>query len=176
MYTPKWPGPVEGYVVNYIRANLWRFEALGYDFDDLFNESWIVFARCLKNHEFVSGKHFMGFFKTALHNSLFDLMKKCIREKEYREFTSEDQPMESFASIEEQASLRIMLSQAPKEIKEVFTLLFNAPTELLESIGFGKPTKRGQKTITNRKLCEYLGYNPAHINLIQMVKEYLLWK
>lgn len=174
MHVPKWPGPVEGYVKNYIRTNLWRYEALGYDFDDLINEAWIVFARCTKNHEFKSPEHFMGFFKTALHNSFFDIMKKSIKELKYRKFIdNEETTIEDFSQVEEQGTLRVLLSQAPKEIKEVFNLLFNAPTEILEALGFGMVTKRGQKMLSNRKLCSFLGYNPTNVNLIKMIKEYL---
>lgn len=179
MYKPKWEGIVEGYSVNYINRNQWRFAIQHYDFEDLYNEAWIIFEKSKRDHEFKNGKHFMGFYKKALHNGFYDIMHKCIHEADNRfipVIKEEEDFVPEFGEVEEQATLKLLITQAPKEIKAVFTLLFHAPEDLLQAIGFGQPAKRGEKILSNKMLCSLLGYDPQEINLVQELKMYLLDK
>lgn len=121
----------------------------------------------------------MGFYKKSIHNRFFDLAKGSIKEAMLR-FTpmmiNEDEEPEAieFGEVEEQATINLLIDQAPAEIKSVFNLLFNAPDEVLESIGIGCKTGRGHRHFSNKILCEMLGYNPRQVNLVEDIKSYLL--
>lgn len=173
MYQPVWEGVIEGYTKNYISRNLWRFEIRGFEFDDLLHEAWLVFATCRDKYQVEDPKHFMGLYKTSLHNYFYDLMKRCIEEKTSRHQLGEEESLEDAIAIEEESTLRVLLTQAPIEVKQVLSLMFHAPTELLQDLGFCRPTTGRQRSMTNTKLCRMFGYDPKEYDLIGSVQSFL---
>lgn len=174
MYIPTWTGSIEGYSKNYCIKNLWKFLPLSYDLEDLMQESYVVFLKCqMRYPEIDTPQHFMSLFKSALHNYLFDLSKPYLMEVQHLVYLPEEVNLENFSFAEEEATLRILLSQAPKEVKQVLNLLFNAPIELLDMIGFNSTDRRGKSLVScNKKLCALLGYDPRCVDLVGMLKSY----
>lgn len=173
MYTPQWKGSIEGYSKNYCIKNLWKFASIGYDLQDLTQESYVIFLKCqMRYQETDTPQHFMALFKTAIHNHLYDLSKPYFHELQYLTRLSEELDLENYSSVEECGTFAILLSQAPIEVKQVLNLLFKAPEELLEMIGV-TDGRRGKNLVScNRKLCALLGYDPRYTNLVDMVKVY----
>jgi hypothetical protein len=175
MYLPQWTGSIEGYAKNYCVKNLWKFLPIGYDLEDLMQESYVVFLKCQLRYKAVdTPQHFMSLFKTALHNYMFDLSKPFFAESQHLVRSTEDFDLISFSSVEEEATLMLMVAQAPIEVKQVLNLLFKAPEELLDLIGFSD-NKRGRSLVScNRKLCALLGYDPRCVDLVGLVKSYFV--
>ena len=171
-YIPQWQGAIEAYSKNQVRANLWKLEALGYDFEDLLHVAVECFCVCRDRYKVENAKHFMGLFKMCLHNKFYDLARVASLERGLIVETSEN--VLNFLNqgfCESEGTFRVLLKNAPTEIKQVLSLVLNAPNELLESIGFSKKKDKG--FCANKRLCRLLGYNSDEINLVQRVKEYL---
>ncbi len=168
MYKPEFSGPIEGYVVNFLKSNLWRV-ANSYDLDECLSEAYLVFRRCCRHYEgkVVEPKHFMALFKLAWRNEFNDMSN---RDTAVRASPLPD-GFDAVGALDNDGPLRVMLRQAPAEVKTVLTVLLNAPTELLDLAcsnwrGQGKQLAGG-----NKQVATWLGW-PEDSKPIDMVVEY----
>ena len=124
MYEPCWEGSVQGYVKNMVAKNLWKFTALGYEFEDLYHEAYLVFAYCKKKHQNIyptlneNQRRFMALFKQSYHNHFYDLAIKSSQLKLYemQEDLSEFAFLLKCPGRKDSTSI---LRNAPKEVKQV---------------------------------------------------------
>lgn len=166
MYTPIWEGVVKGYAINKINLDLWKFNWLGYEFDDLYQEAWLIFYSCKEEYkEIDTPQHFMSLFKTALHNRFYDLSQKSSLDKD----NLTDTELEYCYKHSEEHNFFLNLDQASEEVRMVLNLVFNAPSELLEWIGFQKKSSKG--FLNNKKMCQLLGIEET--DLVGKVKSFL---
>lgn len=119
---------------------------------------------------------FMSLYKRALATRLIDLASVDTRHKTFcllSDAVSEDDATpEAVGETENEGYLRRVVAEAPSEIRAVITLLFSAPTEILDMVssawsGRGKTRSSGSKA-----LCRMLGI-PERETLLDDVKEYL---
>lgn len=172
MFKPQWEGVIEGYSKNYIQKNLWKYVHLDFEREDLLHEAVIVFCDCRDKYKDTvdTPQHFMALFMTALHNRFWEIAQESCSTKE--NVVDEDVLDVRGINIHigEEGSLRILIKQAPQEIKEVLVLAFNAPAELLDAIGFNE--KGSRNFFNNVKLCNMLGKDPKRIDLVQQMRDY----
>lgn len=133
---PQWPGSVEGFVVNYLKANYWRVEST-MSYDDAMQEAHVVFLRCKRKYSVEEPKHFMALFKTSLVRVFADLSKLDSEIRAMVSLQQEDEGGESIVfeavgDLDNNGGIIVALDQAPSEIKEVLQLLLTAPLEILE--------------------------------------------
>lgn len=167
MYKPVWEGVIEGYATNEINKNLWKFLWIGYEFEDLKQEAWLVFNTCRSQYlEIDTPQHFMSLFKTALHNKFYDLNMKSSLDKEYLG----DFDLMEYCLPDRRRSFILDLGKASREVKAALSLIFDAPSEILELIGFTKKNSRG--FLNNKKLCVLLGLD-FEVDLVGEIKAFL---
>lgn len=135
-HLPKWPGSIEGFVTNYLKANFWRVEST-MSYDDALQEAYVVFLRCERKYSVEEPKHFMALFKTSLVRVFADLSKLDSELRNIQSLQQEDsdgEPLvfEAVGDLDNNGSVIAAIEQAPSEVKEVLQLLLNAPIELLE--------------------------------------------
>jgi hypothetical protein len=168
-----WKNSAEPYVRVVAAKLTWRFKSLGYEEADFVQEAYFAFERCFEAYGTVLTRRgkLSPKFKRAIHNLATDLSNKATEEKSLLSITgvAEDISSSSLPSFEDSGYLRIFISQAPQEIKEVLSLVFNTPVELLEEFGKTKGT-RGFNS--NKRLCSLLGHNRFRVNLVNQIKEY----
>lgn len=144
--------------------NEWRTTFLSIGWEDLFQEGWMVFKKCIDEcNEYQNRWHFLAFFKRAFKNKITDMIKYKRTEKEneidiieYDNESSEISLIDTFIS-KESADFKTKLKEAPEYISNVITLLKVFPN---------------MNRITNRRLCAMLGYDSNKIDLIKEVKNY----
>lgn len=161
-----WEGVVEGYAKNYSAHNLWRLESI-YEYDELICEAYLVFRKCKKKFKGKDAPLFMSYFKEALKNK-FNTLSKRVYKYEMNIVSGCISDREDLTDIDNKFSE--LLIMAPKEVKEVISLIFNSPRELLEAVGFFKNKNRG--LYNNKLLCKLLGYDSQHWDLSKALQEY----
>jgi hypothetical protein len=125
-----------GWMVNTARKHYWKV-ASHYEFEDLIQDGYLCFAKARKGFKYTmevpdhdNRKMFMAFFQMAFINHITDLQKdpRSQRQELVAADLSEDQSkaVESWASSASElgnASLSLMLAQAPAEILEILKLI-----------------------------------------------------
>ncbi|MCK5235424.1 MAG: hypothetical protein KAR06_00450 [Deltaproteobacteria bacterium] len=161
----------ENYAKKYIARNLWKYQRMGYEFEDLLQESWIAFDKCLDTYgdSIDEQKHLMSLFKMTLHNLFYDIAKKASAEK--KAVVEGEILEEVHGGIQGDGLLSIYLKEAPKEVRDVLHIIFSLPRETASHLGLNKKHKKG--IMTNQALCKMLGYNPNKINLMKEVENYI---
>ncbi len=84
VFVPKFNRSISGWSVKFIRKNLWRLHCQG-DFDDMFQEAYLIFLVCAKKYGggcAKNGAHFMALYKRAFINHFTDLTKKASKDRE----------------------------------------------------------------------------------------------
>lgn len=166
-YTPDWKDVVD--VTKSIAVkNCWRTEFLSIGYDDLYQEGWIVFNKCLRREDNVyeCKKHFIGFFKQAFLNKILDIIKYKRNEKENTVVLDNSNEGDDCSdnhlcySSDDSSDFKLKLSEAPIEIRMTITLL------MMKQIKINR--------ITNKNICECLGYDYHKRNIIAELKEYFL--
>ena len=133
-FKPTWEGPVEGYVVNFLMANLWKIERTC-PREDAMQEAYCIFLRCKRKYDVKEAKHFMALFKTAWYHHFTDLANLDTKHRaEVRmPVDVEGETVELVGETDNDGMLAIMIREAPREVSMVLTLMLNAPQELLDS-------------------------------------------
>lgn len=175
MYIPEWKGPIEGYVVNSLKREIWRIKRT-HDHDDAMSEAYLVFLRCAGKYPIVdTPQHFMALFKSAWACQLIDLSKKATKANalipESNLESDEGLQHEPVGELENAGHLLVMLRQAPREVLMVLNLFLNAPTELLDLAqkAWAKQGHRGSDG--NAMIARLLGTDPKE-DLVGKVVEY----
>ena len=166
-HVPEWKGCNEKYAMNYIWKNLWRYEAIGFQFEDLLSEAFLAFIKCKKGFKGTSPRQFMAYYKVGLKNHLFKMRVDSVLDKEYL-VSGCVSNMELLS--EQEGDLKEMISQAPNEIKEVVSLIINMPMEVMKDIGFLRKGSRG--FFNNKKVCKMLGYCHKRYNFVELLQNY----
>lgn len=181
MYNPVFEGPIEGYVVKYLKNNGWKLRAL-MDYEDMLQEAKLLFLMLKGRYsEMDTPQHFMAIFKTSWNNHVIDLAKKDSQIRAHilesdMSYNSEEESYESFftniiGEVENKGLLNLKISQAPNEVRMVLSLFLNAPTELLDSASLSWKDSGRNKDYGNRMLCKLLGVKEG-TDLIGKVEEY----
>lgn len=175
-YSPQWNGPIEGYVVNFMKRNQWRVQS-HMEYEDCIQEAYYIFLRLKHKYgRLDTPQHFMALYKTTLTNEFNDLVAKSVK---YRVEVLEnkldgyyDMLIDTVAGdSNNDGELSIMMEQAPGEIKLVLQLMLTAPVEVLEMFA-GSWKQRGKtKEFGNAHLCEILGL-PKKTNIIDAFTDY----
>ena len=162
---------LQNYTNKVCRKNLWRVEHLGYELDDLMQESWIVYDKCLSTFKGTEDAHFMAYYKTMLNNRINYLSKKDLGIKNYVQLEEAKQSYD----IEDEVLLRVKLALAPKSIKRIIEVILNPPAKYIELIT--KRAKGARGFNNNKLLCAMLGVstitNGGVVNILKFFKDFL---
>ena len=151
-YIPNWEGPIEWHVKNQANKQGWRVASLGYGFQDLMQESYLVYLRCAKKYYYVDNpKHFMRLFSISLKNFYITLSKKTRKANLAKTNLEEKIKNNELLGLEqEEATLKVAIYFAPDDIKCFLIKLVTASEEELE---FVRKNRRG---FGNKKVIAYL--------------------
>lgn len=134
-YRPAFTGPIEGWLTNYLKKNYWRVDGY-YEYEDVFQEAYIVFLRVSRKYPEVEARHFMSLFKTAWSNKFTDMTNVTSLNRAATPLPEQDSGEESgyevVGDLDNSGALLIALEQAPSEVRQVLKLLLAAPLEILE--------------------------------------------
>jgi len=177
-YSPEFPGPIEGYVVNHMKKNFWRVERTQTR-DDVMQEARVVFLRCkAKYQELETPQHFMALFKRAWANEFNDLAnadtasRVLVPQQTYRDEDGRETLVELHGDVENDGALSVMLKQAPAEVTLVLNLFLSAPQEILDlALGTWKGRDQRCKTGGSKRICKMLGL-PPELDVLKLVEEY----
>lgn len=165
MSLPKFEGPIEGYVVNYLTKNHWRIKNT-HDHLDAKQEAYAVFLRCAAKYPTVEPAHFMALFKTAWHNEFVDLSHKAtavrneVAQRLFEDETEADMVDGIVGELDNDGALAVMIRQAPKEVLMVLNLFLTAPVELLELAGAAWLKQGKYRADGDRAVARMLGLPP----------------
>jgi len=182
VYIPKWPGPIEGYVMNYLRQNYWRVER-SMEYDDCTQEAYIVFMNVVDRYGGANGpKHFMALFKTSWNNRFIDLtnydseLKKEVLESQHDEQEDGSGVLSQIANLvgdlDHAGYLVRLIDEAPLEVSRVFSLFLNAPPEMVATASSAWTARGKRQKWGNRMLCKLLGIE-EDTDVISAVTSYL---
>jgi hypothetical protein len=114
-YRAKWEGPIHGFTVNTIRK-FYPSLCAEHEFDDLLQEAYIVFMRCIEgfkpNPADPAAPQFMGYYKCSLRNHLMNLARTC-----GKTLYMEDVPEQ--AVEQDEAFLKVVFNELPGYIREM---------------------------------------------------------
>lgn len=176
MYTPEFKGKIEGWTVNYLKREFWRVEAI-MEWQDVLQEAYIVFMRCAAKYPHMdTPQHFMALYKRAWTNEFNDLSSEATKLRalvpDVREVDSEETPMEAAGELENEGYLRILVSQAPDEVRSVLCLMLNAPQELLDVLLADWRQDNRRADGGGHRINAALGF-PPHVDVRKLVTDYL---
>jgi len=167
MYQPIWDGIIERFAKKVIAKNLWRVLKYGYEYDDLYCESYLVFLKCKEKFTGSNIKMFMAYFKKSLLNRLCSISLKV---KEYNEYIIDKNVHEMEIESEDNQDFWEILKNVPKEIQMVVDLILECPSEILDMVGAKKKKRRWSHN--NKLLCSMLGIDHKRHDLIYEIKNY----
>ncbi len=137
-HLPEFKGPIEGYVVNFLKKNHWRIAAT-HDREEALQEAYVVFLRTAARYPLVDGPaHFMSLFKRSWANEFNDLSVKAtyarqmVSEHLFEDGEEATWTRDSVGDLDNDGTLAVMVRQAPAEVVMVLNLFLSAPQELLE--------------------------------------------
>lgn len=170
LYLPEWSGPIEGYVVNSMKANYWRIDRT-HERAEYLQEAHICFLRCAARYPVLdTPQHFMALFKRAWANQLNDLSNKSTRAgRELLTSADDGSPPEIIGEEENMGYALTLLRQAPAEVLMVLNLFVNAPGELLELAAAA--WKRSGRRDQNAFISQLLGVDPKE-NVLEQTRQY----
>ena len=119
-FVPRWVGPVQGHAINVARRFYPRLAA-HHEFDDLLQESYIVFLRCKRRYggKIDNAAWFMSLFRTALHNQFLRLISQLPGYNLIEDYGGHSIP-EPVGELESSAYLLHLFTQLPIEIVQLF--------------------------------------------------------
>lgn len=171
-------GPVEGYVVNYIKREGWKVAA-SQTHDDLTQDAYLVYMKvCAKYPDVREAPHLMALFKTAWFRHFTDLANADTKNRVLTHFrdAGEDDAGDAFepaGDSDNDGALGVALRQAPAEVAAVLNLFLSAPQEILDMVmeSWGGPDRRKRANGCAR-LNRMLGL-PPDLDALQAVHDYL---
>ncbi len=162
LHTPEFKGPIEGYVVNFLKKNFWRI-ANTHEYEEALQEAHVVFLRCASRYTMIEEpQHFMALFKTAWTNQFNDLSNRAtdVRATQVQrgaEDEDADAGLDVVGELENAGQLAVMIKQAPKEVLMVLNLFLNAPSELLELAAATWRAQGRYRADGDKAVCRMLG-------------------
>jgi hypothetical protein len=151
---------ITNYCKKFCRENYRKLGSIGYTFDDLMQECWLVYNNCQKNFD-PSKSNFMTYFTRSLRIMLkFFINKNRAEENFMMSYYAPATP----TSIEEECSLGIKMHYSNGIAKEAVEKILNS--DYLKSL------KRNTH-FSNRLLCELLGQRCYNFDLKKEIKEFL---
>lgn len=176
MYHPTFPGPIEGWMINYNSKNFWRV-ARSMEWDDLSQEGYLVFMRCASRYPIIdTPQHFMSLFKRAWINQFNDLANADTQLRaevsDHMELEDGEIVREPIGDLDHNGDLVLMIAEAPREVVMVLNLFLNAPAELLEAaLASWNGEDRRRKDGGSGRICRLLGL-PEDLDVLAIVRNY----
>lgn len=151
-------GSIEGYLVNYIHANAWKFKSI-MSKEDALQEGYLMFAHCAELYPDVEQPHFMALYKTTLTNRVIDWARKA-HDSRHVSLNAADEDSgvrDIIGELENDGYLHVLVRQAPQEVTQVLTLFLNAPTELLQMAMTSWRANGHVEAGGNKQVAQWLG-------------------
>jgi hypothetical protein len=154
---PEFRGSVyEKWSYKFCQTNAWRVRDRLGDFDDCMAQCALYYLECKK---FYAGKinspaHFNYMFKLWVIGQFHDLSKKDYKHR----CTKIKLATKKETSIKSEAELMVTLNEASSELKEVLSIFFNAPKEVLETVRNEVKTTNAGKFF--RAIVQFCGIAP----------------
>ena len=175
-YTPDW-NDMLGIAKKLTWKNLWRLEALGYEYDDALQECFIKFMQCSKQ-TYETQKHFCTYYVTALQNH-FNTLSKTSSKKHQGEFFADEifinilsENSQAYFILEPQRDVvKEVLRNAPTDLQRVVNILINLPNDFLGNLLQIKQGKLAGK-LSNSLLCSLVGVDSNKVNLRTQLLKY----
>lgn len=176
-----WEGVFKAYTRSFIRRNMWRLSRTC-DEDDAMQEARIVFLRCARQYKGVidNDAWFMGIYKRSLAGRFADLATADARHRmvsvlmcDIENEEGEQVPLDMVGETANEGELRVLIAQAPSEVREVLALLLEAPAEVLELAASAWRRKGKKSAFGNAMLCRLLGRDEG-TDVLGKVREYLM--
>lgn len=176
-FSPEFKGPIEGYVVNFMKKNLWRIERT-MTRDDAMQDAYVVFLRVGNKYPDIEApEHFMALFKTAWYRHFTDLANadtasRVLTHLVVRNEDGAEVEHDPMGDLDNDGMLAVKIRQAPSEVTAVLNLFLSAPQELLEvALGaWNGPDKRCRAGGSER-INKMLGL-PLHVDALKAVHDY----
>lgn len=179
-FSPNFEGPIEGWVVNGMKANYFRVENT-HTREEYLQEAYLVFLRVKNKYEgsVTEAKHFMSLFQRAWINELNDLATKATHARMLvampllRSDDGDEAEWEPMGETDNEGFLAVVVKQAPREVAAVLNLFANAPQELLElALQSWRGKDRRYSHGGSERICRLLGLDPK-LDVMQRVEDYL---
>ena len=170
IYYPQYDGPVQGYVMNFLRSNYWRVAAT-MEFEDCTQEAYSVFLVVASKYGPTdTPQHFMSLFKISWINHFNDLSTKDSKIRKMLtagyETAEDGQRFDSLldnmiGEVDTSGHLYQMIMKAPDDIRVVLAFIVNGPDYLVEIVcdAWSGSTRKRKKG--NELLCRLLGFSKA---------------
>ena len=182
MHIPQFKGPIEGFVVNFLKKSLWRI-ASTHTREDALQEAHLVFLSCAEKYpEMDTPQHFMALFKTSWFNHFNDLSTAATKARlsvSFSDLLRDDDEGQMLptsgnlvGSTDNEGALLTSLRQAPQEVLAVLNLFLVMPKELLE-LALEAWALRGKKVGGERFVETMLGLKTG-TNPLKTVEDYFL--
>jgi len=133
IYIPEWKGVFENWTKAYVAKNAWRVRSHLGDFEDVMQACGEAFADCVRLYagKVDNPRWFMSLYKQAVITRFIDWAKKDARlrstQQEFAEEIKETHQDLEYGSAE----LSAALAEGSGELKQVLSMILNAPSELL---------------------------------------------
>lgn len=134
---PEWDGSVyQKWAYRYCQTNLWRVsQHLGSDMEDVMAQAALIYVICRQRYGATvnSAKHFMYCYQLYLRMEFNTYALKDGKGRKAKEGVKESLKIkEQDSNLEVDFNLK--LSNASSELKQVLEIMFNAPTEVMDTI------------------------------------------
>lgn len=171
----KFEGPIQGWTVNWLTENGWRFEPY-HERGDMLQNAYIVFLKCSSRYPEVEPRHFMALYQTAWKRYCINLAKKVSSDRRCQSASRLDREshetfeVEPVGDLDNYGYVSLMLKQAPREVTLVLTLMLNAPSELLD-MAMSAMKAKNRRVSDESMICSMLGL-PEGSTPLQTVRDY----
>lgn len=170
---------VRGLIVNMAKKNFWRV-ASWYDLQDLIQDGYLCFAKVRNRYPTATDvRHVTALFKTTFFRHITDLANERTQGNEQTISQLVAVPGQEEAVWErliggqdEEATLKVMLRNAPAELRALYRFLSSEDGRRRLSEPYR--WRYGVRETTNQYLCRKLGFDANTVNLEEMARNYLL--
>ena len=125
-WSPVWTAKIESWTAGQIKVNLWRFDAVTEQFDDVMQEARILFWELKKAYPIVNEPaHFFALYKTSLLRRFTDKSRLKQRSAIDQNTCAEDaaNQLQLEGNLPNLGYLSLLLEEAPDELKLVLGAL-----------------------------------------------------
>jgi hypothetical protein len=162
-FRPDWDthGVYKRYAQKLIQKDLWKYAKLGFTQEDMMQEAWCCFDFCVHKYTVKEPRHFMALYKRRIFCQFWLLARASFRES-FIVHGKPDDENSSKIDVEtigrnlrdyNSGPLKVLLEEAPQEIKAVVNAIVNAPSDLVDEFF-------SNNIVTNKDICRFFGYNP----------------